>query len=98
KERGAELNGYLSSLPRAQAAAEEARARIKDLESSARAQAQTELSAKQIELNEIKERFSALKDRKTRTELKSPVNGIIQELTVNTIGGVVRPGEDLIKI
>lgn len=98
KERNSELNNYLSSLPRARSAVNEARARIKDIESSAQAQAQTELSAKLIELNEIKERLSALKERKTRTELKSPVNGIIQELTVNTIGGVVRPGEDLIKI
>lgn len=98
EERRSELNSYLSSLPRAQAAVKEAQARIDDIKSSAQAQAQTELSARLIEMNEIKERLSALKDRKTRTELKSPVNGIIQELTVNTVGGVVSPGEDLIKI
>ena len=98
KEKTAELNGYLSSLPRSKSAVDEAKARIGDLKTSMQAQAQTELSAKLIEMNEIKERLSALTERKTRTELKSPVNGIIQELTVHTIGGVVRPGEDLIKI
>ena len=98
KEKGAELNGYLSSLPRAKSAVKETNARIEDIKNSVQAQAQTELSAKMVEMNELKERLSALTERKTRTELKSPVNGIIQELTINTIGGVVRPGEDLIKI
>lgn len=98
KERQTELNGLLSSLPRAKSAVEEARARITQITSAVQAQAQTELATKLIEMNEIKERLSALKDRKTRTELRSPVNGTIQEITVNTIGGVVNPGEDIIKI
>jgi len=97
-EKKTELNGYLSSLPRVQSSIEEAEARINEVETNAKAQAQAELSAKLIEMNEIKERLTALKQRKGRTELKSPVNGTIQEITVSTIGGVVRPGEDLIKI
>lgn len=98
KEKNAELNGYLSSLPRARSAVNEAKARIKDIESSAQASAQIELSAKLVEMNEIKERLSAMSQRKERTEIKSPVNGTIQEISVNTVGGVVRPGEDFIKI
>ncbi|MFK7839614.1 MAG: HlyD family type I secretion periplasmic adaptor subunit [Bdellovibrionales bacterium] len=98
KERQTELNGFSSSLPRARSAVSEAKARINEIESNAKAQAQTELSARLIEMNEIKERLSALTERKTRTEIKSPVDGTIQEITVNTIGGVIRPGEDLIKI
>lgn len=98
KEKNTELNSILSNLPRAKSAAAEAQARIEDIKTSAQAQAQTELSAKLIEMNEIKERLSALKERKTRTEIKSPVNGTIQDIAVNTVGGVVRPGEDIIKI
>ena len=98
KERQTELNGYLSSLPRARSAVSEVRARLDEIQSNAKAQAQTELAAKLIEMNEIKERLSALTERKTRTEIKAPVAGTIQEITVNTVGGVVRPGEDLIKI
>jgi adhesin transport system membrane fusion protein len=98
QEKSAELNGYTSSLPRIKSSIEEAQARIDELTTNMKAQAQAELSTKLIEMNEIKERLSALKQRKGRTELKSPVNGTIQEITVNTIGGVVRPGEDLIKI
>ncbi len=98
KEKDAELNALSTSLPRAQSAIEEVNARIAEVESSFKAQAQTELSVKLVELNEIGERLSALTERKTRKVLHSPVNGIVQEITVNTIGGVVKPGEDLIKI
>lgn len=98
KEKTAELNGYLSGIPRAQSAINEAQARIQELKTNMQAQSQTELSTKLIEMNEIKERLSALTERKGRTELKSPVNGTIQDITINTVGGVVKPGEDLIKI
>ncbi|MCB1783707.1 MAG: HlyD family type I secretion periplasmic adaptor subunit [Alphaproteobacteria bacterium] len=98
KERRSELNGLVASLPRTKSAIEEAKARLKEAETSAKAQAQTELATKLTEMNEIRERLAALTERKTRKEIKSPVNGTIQELTVNTVGGVVRGGEDLIKI
>lgn len=98
QEKRTELNGYTSSLPRIQASIEEAQARIEEVKNTAKAQAQAELSTKLLEMNEIKERLSALEQRKGRTEIKSPVNGTIQEISVNTIGGVVSPAEDLIKI
>ena len=98
KEKRAELNSYTSSVPRIRSSISEAQARIEETKNNAKAQAQAELSAKLIEMNEIKERLAALEQRKGRTELKSPVHGTIQEISTNTIGGVVRPGEDIIKI
>jgi adhesin transport system membrane fusion protein len=98
KEKNSELNGYLTSLPRAKSAALEAKAKIDEIKTNAQAQAQTELSAKLIEMNEIKERLGALKDRKTRTEMKSPVNGTVKDIMASTIGGIVKPGEDIIQI
>lgn len=97
REKQAELNGYLSSLPRTKSAIAEAQAH-QEVTSNAQAQAQMELSTKLIELNEIKERLSSLQERKTRTELRSPVKGTIKSIEANTIGGVVRPGEDIIQI
>lgn len=98
KEKSLELNSALSGLPRAKSAAQEARARIADIETTAKAEAQAELSAKLLEMNEIKERLSSLTDRKTRTELKSPVNGVVQEIKIKSVGGVVKPGDDVVKI
>lgn len=98
REKESELNGARSNYSRAKAALAESQARLEGAKKTAAAEAQTELAVKQAELGEIKERLSALKDRKTRTEIRSPVNGTIKELTVNTIGGVVKPGEDIIQI
>lgn len=98
KERQSELNSVLTSVPRARSAIEEAQARIDEIKTTARAESQTELSAKMVEMNAIKESLGALQDRKTRTEIKSPVNGFVKDFKVNTVGGVVKPGEDFIEI
>ncbi len=98
KERVSELNGLKSSLPRTQSSVEEAKARMDEIKQTAQAEAQSELATKLTELNEIRERLSGLQERKGRKEIKSPVDGTIQELAINTVGGVVRAGEDIIKI
>ena len=98
KQTETELNGVLSAIPRAKAAIKEAEAQIEDIKSQARAQAQTELSAKMIEMNSIKEGLVGLKDRKIRADIKSPVNGFVKDLKVYTVGGVVQPGQEFIEI
>ncbi|MEM8832995.1 MAG: HlyD family type I secretion periplasmic adaptor subunit [Pseudomonadota bacterium] len=98
KEKQTELNGVLSAIPRARAAIGEANARIDEVKSTAKAQAQTELSAKLIEMNAIKQGLAGLVDRKDRADIRSPVNGYIKDLKVYTIGGVVQPGQEFIEI
>lgn len=98
KERQTELNSVSASLTQAESAVNEAKARIEELKNSAKAQAQTELSTTMIEMNSVKETLSGLEDRKVRTEIRSPVDGTIKDMLVNTVGGVVQPGADLIEI
>jgi adhesin transport system membrane fusion protein len=98
KERVTEQNSVNSAIPRARAAIAEADARIKDLESTARATAQTELAAKIVEMEAIKKGLVGIADRKSRTEIKSPVNGYVKDVKVYTVGGVVQPGQDFIEI
>jgi len=88
----------LSAIPRARAAIGEANARINEVKSTARAQAQTELSAKLIEMNAIQKGLAGLEDRKQRADIRSPVNGYVKELKVFTVGGVVQPGQEFIEI
>lgn len=97
-ERQTELNSVLESLPRARSAIAEAQARINELESTYRADAQTELSEKTIELSSIEKALTGLEDRKNRTELTSPVDGIVQNITVTTKGGVVQAGQPIVQI
>lgn len=98
QERNTELNGLEASLPRTKSAIEEAEARTADVRATAQAEAQGELAKKLQEMNEIREHLTALTDRKTRKEIRSPVDGTIQQILVKTVGGVVKGGEDLIKI
>ena len=71
---------------------------MREIESAARAQAQTELAAATAEMNSIGQTLTALTDRKTRTEIRSPVNGTVKDIKVTTVGGVVKPGADLMEI
>lgn len=98
KEKQTELNGVLSAIPRARSAIGEANARIREVKSASKATAQTELSAKNIEMQAIKQGLAGLQDRKTRADIKSPVDGFIKELRVYTVGGVVQPGQEFIEI
>jgi len=98
KEKQTELNSLTTSLPRTQAAVREAKARIGEIKNAAAAQAQTELAAASAESNALRETLGALQDRKTRTELKSTVNGTVKDIKITTVGGVVQPGADLVEI
>jgi adhesin transport system membrane fusion protein len=98
KEKQTELNGVLSAIPRARSAIAEANARIREVKSNSKATAQTELSAKNIEMQAIKQGLAGLKDRKTRAAIESPVDGYIKDLKVYTVGGVVQPGQEFIEI
>jgi adhesin transport system membrane fusion protein len=57
-----------------------------------------ELNKSRTEFSQVTQSKEALKDRLDRTTIRSPVRGIIKQLHVNTIGGVINPGVDVIKI
>lgn len=46
----------------------------------------------------LQEEIGADKDRLKRTTVRSPVNGIIKQLKVTTVGGVIKPGMDILEI
>lgn len=52
----------------------------------------------QFKIADIGERLSAASDVAERTEIRSPVAGIVIKLNVNTQGGVVRPGDLLLEL
>lgn len=57
-----------------------------------------ELNAAKGDLASSTESSLALADRLTRTVVRSPVKGIVKQLKVTTIGGVIQPGMDLLEI
>ncbi|MFT6122381.1 MAG: adhesin transport system membrane fusion protein [Oleiphilaceae bacterium] len=63
-----------------------------------RSEAQKELSDVLTEQSRLAHSSDALEDRVNRTQVRSPVNGTIKQLMVNTIGGVVQPAMDIVSI
>ncbi len=98
REKQTELNSVREAVPRAKSAISEAEARINELKKSAVAEAQMELAAKTMEMSSVKETLGALEDKKDRTEIRSPVNGTIKDFKVNTVGGVVKPGDPIVEV
>jgi adhesin transport system membrane fusion protein len=63
-----------------------------------RSEAATELSKQRLEQASVVQQLRANKDKVSRTEVRSPVRGTVKEIKIRTIGGVIKPGEDLMEI
>jgi adhesin transport system membrane fusion protein len=86
------------AIPRAESAVKEIEQRIEESELAFRAEASKELNEARTELQKNNASGLAIEDRVSRTTVLSPVHGIIKQMKVNTIGGVVQPGSDLLEI
>lgn len=76
----------------------EAEQKIKELEEARRAEAMEELNAVMAEIDRLSFMQVAIEDRVTRTNVRSPVDGTVKQLLINTIGGVLKPGMDILEI
>jgi len=91
-------NALLASIPRLSAAMSEIRNKIQTARSEFTSKARLDLNQAETEYKRVGTESSALADQVTRTVIKSPINGIVQKLFVNTVGGVIKPGDNLIEI
>jgi len=102
QQREAELDGELEgvklSIPRIESTIEEARFNKLKEKLNFQNNAKKELNEVNAEIGRIQEAQGALQDRVKRTTLRSPVNGVVQRLYVNTIGGVINPGVSIMDI
>ncbi len=86
------------AIARVESAVREAYQRIENAYSKFRSDALRELSNLQSELAGLEQIVLAGEDRVRRTELRSPVRGIVKKIYINTRGGVVAPGERLVEV
>lgn len=87
-----------AQITRVQAAIGEARRKIEEVELNFRNEASKELSEVTGKLNSLSEGSVALTDRVKQSSIRSPVRGTVKRLLVNTVGGVIQPGKDVIEI
>jgi adhesin transport system membrane fusion protein len=93
-----ELEATRLAVPRLQSAYEEIRSKIDDIEISFRTEARGKLNEIEAELSSIEETLRGQEDRVNRTLVTSPVKGTVKQILVTTVGGVIKPGMDLVEI
>ena len=93
-----ELETSRSSIPRAESRIVEARKALEEEKINFQNEARKELNEAYVKLDGISANKTALVDRIQRTEVRSPVHGIINQIKMYTVGGIIQPGMDLIEI
>ncbi len=97
-----QLRGRLGELDansaRSRARIAEIRMRVLAVDDVARTEAQRELVMIETRISELSDRIAAVTDRLSRTEIRAPIAGRINEMTVSTVGGVISPAEVLATI
>jgi adhesin transport system membrane fusion protein len=86
------------SIPKIRSTIKEIQRKIDELRINFRTKALTKLNDYKVQLASFTESNTALKDKVTRTTVRSPVKGTIKRIKINTIGGIVQPGMDLVEI
>ena len=87
-----------AQISRLRAAIREANQKIQDVELSFRNQVRKELSEVSAKLGTLSEGSLALEDRVKHAEVRAPVRGTVKRLLVNTVGGVVQPGAEVVEV
>jgi len=86
------------TMPRAKASLQEAENRIQETQNSFSRQSSEQLSSGKISLARTAELLNSADNQQLRTEIRSPIDGIVKNLRYVTIGGVVKPGEAIMDI
>ena len=102
ERQASEMAGQIATtrdaIPSAESKYQEAQLALNEIRLGFYNKAKAELNDVLAQLEEFSATEIALKDRLRRTSVRSPVNGTINRILVNTVGGVIQPGMDLIEI
>lgn len=102
QRESANLKGQISELgggiARLRSSIGETRLQLLQIEKDFREQVLTELRDASAQVEELREQHLSLFEQIERTEIRSPVSGVVHELSMHTLGGVVRPAEAILKI
>jgi adhesin transport system membrane fusion protein len=86
------------AIPRIDQSLSEARAKVDGQLAKFRSDAATELNLARSEFEQSRASGVAMADRLARTAVRSPVAGIVKQLKIATVGGVIQPGMDVMEI
>jgi adhesin transport system membrane fusion protein len=88
----------LIEVTRARKAHGDAEARLAEAISQTELERAREYSETLGELASLKQNLKIAEDQLKRTELVAPMRGVVNKIAITTIGGVVRPGEEILQL
>ncbi len=101
-KEAAQLRGSVETdtqaLASSKAAVKEAKAQLEAMDSVYRDENAESLDEARRSYDELYQRIKKFEDSLDRTIVRSPVDGVVKELYVATVGGVVRPGDAIVDI
>ncbi len=83
---------------RVEQAAVEAEGRVLSAQSEFETLRSQEYSETLVQLRQVEQQIRVREDQLARTNILSPVRGVVNKVSTTTIGGVVRPGDPLVEI
>jgi len=87
-----------AAVSRLESAVEEARNQLSELGIERRSDWRNDLAQVMGDLSALDESSAGLQDRVRLAEVRSPVDGVVQRLNINTIGGVAQQGQEVVEI
>lgn len=89
---------HTSQIAVARGRISETRINLLQLEKSFQEQVMNEIADLSIEIDQLKERRASARLQLARVDVRAPTDGIVHELAVHTVGGVISPGETVMRI
>jgi len=93
-----EIMNLKQTIPVTQSELKETQGHLEEAKAQMKNELLEEMQKAITESQQLTERLKGDKDKMVRTEVASPVKGVVNKLYLHTIGGTVRPGEVLAEI
>jgi len=95
---GGDISTHRSDISRTNSAIGETEIQILQIKKDATAEILTELRQVESERSDLSEQLITASDQFKRIDITSPVAGIVHDMSVTTIGGVIAPGQAILQI
>jgi HlyD family secretion protein len=93
-----EMANHRADIARINNSISELETQILQLRKDRLEQVLTELRTAQTELSDLREQSVTATDQRRRVDVLSPVDGYVHNILVNTVGGVVAPGQEIMQV
>ena len=93
-----ERNQLIASTAQSEGKVTETELQIIQVDQDLRSEVAKDLAETRAKVSEFSEKKVATDDQLNRTDIRAPQNGIVQQLTVHTVGGVIAAGDSIMLI